>query len=82
MEMHSRQSLFWTHGLDLRPSRGFTLRGWFAAIVTRSREAARKRRDYRILMEMDDYLLRDIGLTRGDIVDARLRAAVSQVNGR
>jgi uncharacterized protein YjiS (DUF1127 family) len=82
MEMHSRQSLYWTHGLDLRRSRGFNLRGWFAALVKRSREATRKRRDYRILMEMDDHLLRDIGLTRSDIVDASLRAAILQVNGR
>jgi uncharacterized protein YjiS (DUF1127 family) len=30
----------------------------------------RARRDYRILCEMDDNLLQDLGLTRGDLRDA------------
>ena len=33
----------------------------------------RARRDYRILCEMDDNLLRDLGLTRGDLWHAMAR---------
>ncbi|MCS0505094.1 DUF1127 domain-containing protein [Ancylobacter mangrovi] len=30
----------------------------------------RRRRDYRLMLSLPDYLLDDMGLTRGDILDA------------
>ena len=44
-----------------------TLRAQLAAILARLAEADRRYRDMHRLREMPDYLLRDIGLHRGDI---------------
>jgi uncharacterized protein YjiS (DUF1127 family) len=41
------------------------------AAVRRANEQARHRREYATLLELDDYMLRDIGLDRSD-VHARL----------
>jgi uncharacterized protein YjiS (DUF1127 family) len=38
----------------------------FKAVMTHSRQWGRMHRDYGYLAEMDDHLLRDIGLHRGD----------------
>ncbi|NDW00172.1 DUF1127 domain-containing protein [Salipiger sp. PrR002] len=45
------------------------LLGWLRAL----RHARGRRRQYQYLEELPDYLLDDIGLTRGDIARARRR---------
>ena len=47
-------------------------RRWLAAIHS----WYRARRDYRILCEMDDYVLRDLGLTRSDLWYATRRCGL------
>ena len=68
MEMHTRASLLATHGIDVSARNPFSLGAWFARLVKRVDEAGRMRRDYETLMAKTDRELRDIGLTRGDII--------------
>ncbi|UEM21588.1 DUF1127 domain-containing protein [Skermanella mucosa] len=44
-----------------------------AGLLAAFRESRRIRRDYRRLMDADDSLLRDIGVTRADIARASAR---------
>ena len=50
--------------------------------LSRIASSARKRRAYRILMEMDDHLLKDIGLTRDQAMAAWIRESVFRTEGR
>ena len=82
MEMHSRQSLYEIHGISIewrrrRPrlvARLLTARiAAFMTKVKRTIEAELAiRRAMTELPEMDDYMLRDLGLHRSDI-EGRLR---------
>ncbi|WP_121065085.1 DUF1127 domain-containing protein [Chachezhania antarctica] len=44
-----------------------SVRRTLARLWAAQRQAAKMRRDYRRLQDMPDYLLADVGLTRGDI---------------
>ena len=82
MEMHSRQSLYEIHGISIERRRRrsrvvprllIARIVAFAANVKRTIEAELAiRRAMAELAEMDDYMLRDLGLHRGEI-EARLR---------
>ncbi len=82
MHTHSRPALHALLGPALGRRRGFQLREWLSAFVGRIASSARKRRDYRILMEMDDHLLKDIGLTRDQAMSAWIRESVFRTDGR
>ena len=82
MEMHSRQSLYEIHGMSIerRRPRSRLLGRLIARIVAfmtkvkRTIEAELKiRRAMAELAKMDDHMLRDLGIHRGEIED-RLRA--------
>ncbi len=47
--------------------------GMFQRIARSVRKHIRNRRDYRHLQELPDYMLDDIGLTRGDVQRAARR---------
>jgi uncharacterized protein YjiS (DUF1127 family) len=71
MEMHSRQSLYEIHGISIERRRprlvARLLTARIAAFMTKV-----KRRAMTELAEMDDHMLRDLGLHRSDI-EGRLR---------
>ena len=81
--MHSRQSLYEIHGIGIeRRRRRSRVVPWlliarivaFVANVKRTIEAELAiRRAMAELAEMDDYMLRDLGLHRGEI-EGRLRS--------
>ena len=83
MEMHSRQSLYEIHGMSIerRRPRSRLVAQLIARIVAfmtkevkRTIEAELKiRRAMAELAKMDDHMLRDLGIHRGEIED-RLRA--------
>ena len=56
------------NGSVLHPLRA--LFAWVATVVGLWQERRRLRRDLRRLCEADDHVLRDIGLTRGDVLRA------------
>jgi uncharacterized protein YjiS (DUF1127 family) len=73
MEMHSRSSLYETHGFSapddarIRPQRGkasFALLRRMISVLSGALEARRATRE---LSELDDRMLRDIGISRSDI---------------
>ncbi len=68
MEMHTRESLQAIHGIDVQVRPPFSLRAWLLKLTRRLEEAQRFRRDYETLMAKTDRDLRDIGLTRFDVV--------------
>jgi uncharacterized protein YjiS (DUF1127 family) len=70
MEMHTRASLRAIHGIDGHARAPLSLGAWLSKLVKRMQEAERFRRDYATLMAKSDRELRDIGLTRGDVVEA------------
>lgn len=82
MHTHSRPALHALLGPALSRQRGFSLRDWLSAFVGRIVTSARKRRDYRILMEMDEHLLKDIGLTRDQVMAAWIKESVFRSDGR
>lgn len=82
MHTHSRPALHALLGPALSRNRGLSLRDWLYAFVGRIAISARKRRDYRILMEMDDHLLKDIGVTRDQVMAAWIRETVFRTDGR
>jgi uncharacterized protein YjiS (DUF1127 family) len=82
MHTHSRPALHAVLGPALSRRRGFSLRDRLSAFVGRIVISARKRRDYRILMEMDDHLLKDIGVTRDQVMNAWIRESVFRTDGR
>jgi len=62
-----------------RVIRSNSVRSLFAAIKSQAgtllasyREAARERRELNILSQLNDYQLRDVGLTRGDLFAAEM----------
>ena len=78
MEMHSRKSLYEIHGISVPPRRqrrwrSLARRGIartlavLQAIATAIQAELATRRAIRELASMDDHMLRDIGLTRGEI---------------
>jgi len=70
MEFHTSTSLRSVHGLDVAAERPLGIRSWIGAIIAHFRDAARKRRDYQRLLSMSDAELRDIGVTRTDVLCA------------
>ena len=42
----------------------------FGSWLAQARAAARRRKAFAVLLEMDDYRLWDIGIARGDLADA------------
>ncbi|MBZ8132886.1 DUF1127 domain-containing protein [Afifella sp. IM 167] len=44
--------------------------GWLGRAFDRWQTARRARRDYRLLLSMPHYLLRDIGVMRADVAEA------------
>lgn len=70
MEMHTGASLRAIHGIDGSIRAPFSFGAWLSRLAKRMREAERLRRDYRILMAMEDRELSDIGLTRADVIAA------------
>lgn len=73
MEMHSAGSLRDVHGIDARPA-GDRNSGFVASIVKAVRSLAagiaerrRLAREFDELQRMDDRMLADIGITRGEI---------------
>ena len=53
--------------LGERPSLGAVIFDVLSSLAGRALAASRRRRDARILSEMDDTLLRDIGIRRSEI---------------
>jgi uncharacterized protein YjiS (DUF1127 family) len=51
---------------SIAPRQGF--RQWLATKLARAAEADRRRRDMLKLLEMPDSVVRDIGLTRTDVI--------------
>ena len=70
MEMHTRASLSAIHGIDGHIRVPTSLGAWFSRLVKRLQEAERRQNDYETLMAKDHRELRDIGLTRADVVEA------------
>src|ERR1700752_2459078 len=94
MEMHSRQSLHQIHGISVLPRRwlrrGAIARGAIAKLlaVLKGMKAAIKaelaaRRAIEELAGMNDHMLRDLGVTRGEIENPvrRPRASVETDDG-
>ena len=81
MEMHSRQSLYEIHGISIERRRprlvARLLTARIAAFMTKVKRTIEAelaiRRAMAELAEMDDYMLRDLGLHRGEI-EGRLRS--------
>ena len=73
MEMHTPQSLYRIHGISVphRPRRRSSLIGrlfgMLTALATAIEAELRARRAAAELASLDDYMLRDIGVVRGDI---------------
>ena len=88
MEMHSRQSLYDIHGISIERRRRRSrliarlLIARVVALLTKLKRAIQTelaiRRAMNELAEMDDYMLRDLGIHRGEIED-RLRAQRADV---
>jgi uncharacterized protein YjiS (DUF1127 family) len=80
MEMHSRQSLYEIHGISDKQRRRrarlvgrLLIKRIFAFLAKAKRAIAAElaaRRALNELAEMDDHMLRDLGLVRGDIANA------------
>ena len=70
MEMHTYASLRAIHGIDGSRRVPNSLGAWFSRLVKPLLEAERRQHDYETLMAKDDRELRDIGLTRADVVEA------------
>ncbi|WP_224405970.1 DUF1127 domain-containing protein [Afifella sp. IM 167] len=79
--MHTLQSLERVHGLGAAtrsrrsPATGVfpALRpvgGWLGRAFDRWQAIGQARQDYRHLLSLPDYLLRDVGLTRDDVAEA------------
>ena len=73
MEMHSQRSLYEVHGISIR-TRTRSFSRWMAgafAVVLKLKSALeaelRARRAATELASMDDHMLRDIGISRGEI---------------
>ena len=72
MELHSPQSLYRTHGISVepRPARRASMTSLLAKLGEIGRVISREMRHRRAvaeLSEMDDHLLRDIGVSRTQI---------------
>ena len=73
MKMHpyTSKSLFASPDIGVRIGvRPLPLRSRIARILSRFREYRRYQRDYQKLSAMSDHELKDIGLTRGDVMAA------------
>ena len=80
MEMHSRQSLYEIHGISDKQRRprahlvARLLATLLFAFCTKAKRAIKAelaaRRAINELAEMDDHMLRDLGLVRGEIANA------------
>lgn len=70
MEMHTTQSMFEVHGMDDRQIRNGTFADWIKKIVISIYEARRHKQEYRNLLEQPDWIFRDIGLTRQQVLHA------------
>ena len=68
MEMHTRELLLATYGIDASVRAPFSFGAWLSKLLQRMQEAQRWQRDYAILMAKTERELSDIGLTRGDVV--------------
>jgi uncharacterized protein YjiS (DUF1127 family) len=53
--------------LGERPSLGVVIFDALSSLAIRLASASRRRRDARVLSEMDDTMLRDIGISRSEI---------------
>lgn len=69
MEMHTSASLQAIHGIDMGARRRSSFSTWLSKLLKRMQDAKRRRRDYDTLMAKSDYELRDIGLTRADVIE-------------
>ena len=65
MQSHTSNSLFATHDIGARPR---SLWSHVARVASRLRKYRRHQHDYQKLSAMSDHELKDIGLTRGDVV--------------
>ena len=70
MEMHSRASLQAIHGIGVGARNPFSRHAWLRKLMKRMVDAERRRRDYEKLMAMGEHELKDIGVTRADVIDA------------
>jgi uncharacterized protein YjiS (DUF1127 family) len=70
MEMHTRASLLAVHGFYGSKRSTSGIGAWLSGFAIRLREAARRRSDRALLLERTDRELSDIGLTRGNVLDA------------
>jgi uncharacterized protein YjiS (DUF1127 family) len=68
MEMHTYDSLRAVHGLDGRKGNGTCLKRIFSRLLKRIKEAHGRQRDYGLLITRSNHELRDIGLTRNDVI--------------
>ena len=83
MEMHTPQSLYDTHGIDVR-SRPRSRSRWvrslsaiLSRLTTSFKAALRARRATAELAEMDDRMLRDMGISRSEIETAVRRSTTT-----
>lgn len=70
MEMHTTQSIFETHGMDDRHIRNGTFADWIRKVVISVYEARQRYAEYRNLLEQPDWVFKDIGLTRQQVMHA------------
>ena len=67
MEMHTKDSLRLTHGIDGDRRDGFSFRRWLVDRIRTERDSIRRQRDLERLLAKSDHELRDVGLTRGEV---------------
>lgn len=70
MKMHTTHSIFATHGMDDRQIRNGTFSDWIRNVVISIFEARRRQIEYRNLLEQPDWVFKDIGLTRQQVLHA------------
>ena len=70
MEMHTSQSIFQVHGMDDRQVKNGTYVDWIKKIVISVFEFRRSRQEYRNLLEQPDWIFKDVGLTRQQVLHA------------
>ena len=65
-----------TSGLSRAPARSSlaSSESFLGGLLRRIAEYLRQQRDYQRLLEMPDHLLRDIGLTRDEVIAAKHRS--------
>lgn len=63
------------YATDIRvaPRFGTGFRNLLATLASRLRERSRRQRDYEHLLELPDYLLEDIGLSRRLVIEGKRR---------